>query len=133
MVRTFVVKKSSNKRKKWQVREELPEEEEKNNTNLDESEKEKPKKRAYKKKNVGKLIYFGQEGYRDFTLLYPEKPDEAEKIKKIYINRHKRIEHWDDPNTAGFWAKNMLWNKPTMEESARDIEEKFGYIVKLDI
>ena len=40
--------------------------------------------------------------------------------KKSYIARHKPNQNWKDHTTAGFYAKNILWNKPTIEASIRD-------------
>ena len=28
-------------------------------------------------------------------------------------------------DTAGFWSKNLLWNKPTIQESYNYIKEKY--------
>lgn len=67
-----------------------------------------------------KTIHFGASGYDDFTT----HKDENRKDK--YIKRHQTKENWDDPFKAGFWAKNMLWNKMTMEESAEDIYKQYG-------
>lgn len=61
-----------------------------------------------------KTIHFGATGYSDFTL---HKDPER---KQRYLKRHQ-----NDPNTiqsAGFWARNLLWNKDTLQKSAKDIE-----------
>ena len=50
----------------------------------------------------------------DYTI---NKDDER---KQRYVNRHKKNENWNDINTAGFWSKNILWNKKTITESIRD-------------
>jgi hypothetical protein len=53
-----------------------------------------------------KTIHFGATGYSDFTL---HKDPER---KQRYLKRHQ-----NDPNkidTAGFWARNLLWNKDTL-------------------
>lgn len=69
-----------------------------------------------------KTIHFGASGYDDFTT----HKDENRKDK--YVKRHHK-EDWTDPLKAGFWAKNLLWNRNNIEESAADIEEKFGFKV----
>jgi hypothetical protein len=28
-------------------------------------------------------------------------------------------------DTAGFWSKNILWNKPTIEASLKDVKAKY--------
>lgn len=65
-------------------------------------------------------VSFGARGMSDFT----KHRDEAR--KQLYINRHRATENWNDPLTAGFWAKNILWNKPTIEESLRDTKRRFN-------
>lgn len=70
-----------------------------------------------------KVIHFGASGYEDFTI----HKDEARRVK--YEKRHQKKEDWNDYTKSGFWAKNLLWNKPTLEESAKDIEEKYGFKV----
>ena len=68
-----------------------------------------------------KKIYFGAAGYSDFT----KHKDEARKQR--YINRHKKNENWTKSgiDTPGFWALNLLWNKPTIKESYEDIKKRF--------
>ncbi len=48
--------------------------------------------------------------------------------KENYINRHKSRENWSKSGvlTAGFWSRWLLWNKPTLKESANDIKKRFG-------
>lgn len=72
-----------------------------------------------------KKIHFGQEGASDFT-----KHGDNER-KERYINRHRKRENWDDINTAGFWSKNLLWNKKTLKDSINDINKKYNINAKL--
>lgn len=67
-----------------------------------------------------KTIHFGAKGMSDFT----KHKDKSRKER--YENRHKVNENWNDINTAGFWAKNILWNKSSLSESIRDTEKKFS-------
>ena len=69
--------------------------------------------------NDNKKVSFGATGYSDFTKHKDEEREER------YIARHKVNQDWKDYNTAGFWAKNILWNKPTIEASVRDVNRKF--------
>ena len=69
--------------------------------------------------NDNKKVSFGATGYSDFT------KHKDEERKERYIARHKVNQDWKDYNTAGFWAKNILWNKPTIEASVRDANNKF--------
>jgi len=69
-----------------------------------------------------KKIHFGQKGFTDYTI--NKKPEK----KDLYISRHKKRENWNKSGieTAGFWAKHILWNKPTLRESISDTEKKFN-------
>ncbi len=52
---------------------------------------------------------------------YPDHKDITK--KRNYIARHEVNENWDDPFTAGFWARYILWNKLTLEASVKDTEK----------
>jgi ABC-type Zn uptake system ZnuABC Zn-binding protein ZnuA len=69
-----------------------------------------------------KTISFGQAGASDDT-----KHKDVE-IKDIYITRHKNPENWNDPKTAGFYAKNILWNKPSIRASIEDTNKRYKNI-----
>lgn len=73
-----------------------------------------------------KTIHFGAAGYEDYTT---HKDDDR---KDKYTKRHAGKENWDDPTKAGFWAKNLLWNKPTLEESAEEAGTRYGIKIILD-
>ena len=68
----------------------------------------------------GKKISFGASGYSDFT------QHKDEERKKNYIARHRVNQNWNDLKTAGAWSKNLLWNKPTISESIKSMENKFN-------
>ena len=73
-----------------------------------------------------KAISFGAKGYSDFT----QHKDKARKER--YVKRHRTNEDWTDPKTAGFYAKHILWNRPTIKESIADINKRFKNVhVKL--
>ena len=69
-----------------------------------------------------KTIHFGAVGYEDYSV---HKDPER---KQRYIDRHKSREDWSDHTTAGFYAKNILWNKPTITESIKDTNNRFKNI-----
>lgn len=71
-----------------------------------------------------KKIHFGAKGYNDFTT---HSENNREIRKKSYIARHKYKENWNKSgiNNAGFWARYISWNKPTLKDSIRDTEKKF--------
>lgn len=66
------------------------------------------------KKNI---VSFGQKGMSDYTI------HKDKERKERYINRHKKREDWTDPKTAGFYSKHVLWNKPTIGESIKDMNK----------
>lgn len=67
-----------------------------------------------------KTIHFGAKGMDDFT-----KTGDIEQ-KSRYIQRHKDKENWNDPLTAGFWAKHILWNKTSVQSSLADTKRQFN-------
>lgn len=67
-----------------------------------------------------KTVKFGAYGMSDFT----QHKDEERKMR--YEARHKKTENWDDPGTAGFWSKNLLWNKTTLHASLMDTKKKYN-------
>lgn len=73
----------------------------------------------------GKLVRFGAVGYEDFTMHHDEKR------KQAYLRRHAR-ENWTDAGiqTAGFWARWLLWNLLTIRESAQDIANRFNVSIE---
>ena len=69
-----------------------------------------------------KTVHFGSTGYEDFTT------HKDEKRKQNYMTRHKKNEDWTNPITSGFYAKNILWNKSTIQASINDTNTKFKNI-----
>ena len=68
----------------------------------------------------GKTISFGQKGYEDFTM------HKDPLRKERYISRHRGMgEDWEDPLTAGFHSRWLLWNKPTLQESIDNMNRRF--------
>ena len=68
----------------------------------------------------GKTVHFGATGYKDFTQHGDVKRRES------YLARHRPNENWskDGINTAGFWSRHLLWEKPTVQASARSLSSK---------
>ncbi len=69
---------------------------------------------------TGTKISFGAKGYSDFTI---NKDDQR---KMNYIKRHKINENWNDIEKAGTWSRFILWNKPSLNQSIRDMERIFN-------
>lgn len=70
--------------------------------------------------NKRRTLKIGDSRYQDFTM------HKDSNRKQLYDNRHRSREKWDDPFTAGFWSKWLLWNKKTIKESIKDIENRFN-------
>ena len=68
-----------------------------------------------------KTVHFGDSRYSDYTL---HKDTER---KKAYLARHKK-DNFNNPNYAGFYATNLLWNKPTLKESIQATNKKYKNI-----
>jgi hypothetical protein len=81
-----------------------------------------PSTRAAKKYDaIGPFsVSFGAKGYSDYTI------HGDLKRKENYIKRHQVNEDWGDLTKAGTWSRYLLWNKPTLRESIKDMEKKFN-------
>ena len=74
-----------------------------------------------------KTIHFGASGMSDYT----KHKDKERKAR--YVARHKRGgEKWTKSGikTAGFWSRWLLWNKPSIGGSKKDISSRFGVIFR---
>jgi len=69
-----------------------------------------------------KTIHFGANGMSDYT-----KHKDSDR-QSSYLKRHRVRENWRKSGikTAGFWSRWLLWNKPTISSSIRDIEKRFN-------
>lgn len=72
-----------------------------------------------------KVVHFGQKGAEQ----YPVHKDPER--KRRYLERHSRPhpdgsprEFWDDPYTAGFWSRWVLWNKLSIPASLKEAVAK---------
>ena len=68
-----------------------------------------------------KTVSFGAKGMSDYTI---HKDPER---KARYLARHKATEDWTKSGvkTAGFYSRNILWNKPTVQASVNDLNSKY--------
>ena len=88
----------------------------------------KPEKKFKATINNTKTVHFGAAGMSDYT-----KHKDKDR-KERYIARHKKNENWGASGikSAAFYAKHILWNKPTLSASIKDVNDKFKNIhVKL--
>jgi hypothetical protein len=63
--------------------------------------------------------HFGDDRYEDYT-----KHKDIER-KKRYIARTIN-QPQDNIHSSSFWSLNLLWNKPTLEQSIKDVEKKYN-------
>ena len=69
-------------------------------------------------------IYFGDANMKDYTLFSAQ---EREQRKQNYLSRHKGREDWNDPETAGFWSRWILWGPyPSVSENLKFVRRKFN-------
>ena len=56
----------------------------------------------------------------------------ADKDIYIYISRHQKNQDFSKSgiHTSGFWARWLLWNLPTLQDSIRDVNKGFNMNVK---
>jgi len=68
-----------------------------------------------------RTVSFGASGMSDYTL-------HRDPVRKErYLARHAKREDWERSGlaTPGFWSRWLLWNRPSLEASARDVERRF--------
>ena len=70
----------------------------------------------------GPTVHFGATGYQDFAR------HGDEKRKASYLARHEARETWtlQGVETAGFYARWLLWNKPSLSASIADVNKRFS-------
>ena len=68
-----------------------------------------------------KTLQIGQAGAEDFTT------HGDEKRKQKYIARHQARENHgiSGIDTRGFWSRWLLWEKPSITEAIKNMENKF--------
>jgi hypothetical protein len=54
-----------------------------------------------------------------------------EKLKKAWIARHKNDKNFNNPMSGIYFSRFLLWNKPTLKESIKDVEKKLNVKIKL--
>ena len=83
------------------------------------SPSDKPNKKFEARIDDRRSIHFGAKSYEDYTI--HKDPERKER----YIDRHSKNEDWNNPLTAGFYSRWILWNRPTITESVRDTNRRF--------
>ena len=73
-----------------------------------------------------KTTHFGSASNKDYTIYSKENKKLAEDRKKLYLDRHRKNENWNDYKSAGSLSRYILWNKPTIEASKKDYAKRFN-------
>ena len=72
-------------------------------------------------KGKTKTVSFGQAGAPDYTLT------KDEDRRRLYLQRHRARENWNNPTTAGSLSKHILWGDSTSKkENIKSFKRKFN-------
>ena len=70
-----------------------------------------------------KTIHFGQAGAPDYTIT----KDKSQ--RKRYLDRHRKRENWNKPESAGALSRWILWGPSTSRrENIQSFKKRFGYV-----
>lgn len=86
-------------------------------------------KRLEARINNKKSIHFGLKGGKTFI------DHQDNKLKDAWLKRHKVRENWKKTGieTAGFWSRWILWNRPTLNSSIKALERRFNVKLKSEL
>lgn len=74
-----------------------------------------------------RTVHFGSDSHENFTI----HKDVDRRAR--YLARHRANENWRNPDKSAFWARWLLWNKPTLRGSAQDITKRFPIRIRLEV
>ena len=63
-------------------------------------------------------INFGSPSHENYTT------HKDPKRRSLYIARHAKRENWEDPTTAGFWSRWLLWEEPHLGDAMKSMQHK---------
>jgi len=93
----------------------------------------KNKKYLMEMPDEGHTHHFGSSDYRDYTLMNDSaskfyEPDEAErkKVRAAYRARHRSDKGLGSRHSPAELAWSLLWTKPSLAQSIKYYERKFG-------
>ena len=81
----------------------------------------KPGKK-YQATDGKRTTFFGAAGYSDFT------KNKDEQRKQNYIKRHRKNENWSDVMSAGFLARHVLWEEPTVRGAVEKLNKRYKHV-----
>tara|TARA_R110000823_G_scaffold22228_2_gene66661 strand:- start:211 stop:516 length:306 start_codon:yes stop_codon:yes gene_type:complete len=58
-----------------------------------------------------KTTHFGSAGMSDYTI------NKDKERRKLYLDRHRKRENWDNPLSAGSLSKHILWGDSTSKQT----------------
>ena len=88
--------------------------------------KRKNKKYDLLDENKKYILSFGDARFEDYTM--HKDPDRRER----YLLRHGKEDHTkNNIKSAAFMSAHLLWGKPTLEASIRDVNKRFNINIKL--
>ena len=82
----------------------------------------KPSKKYQATDDKGRTTHFGATGYSDFT------KNKDEQRKQNYIKRHRKNENWSDIMSAGFLARHVLWEEPTIRGAVAKLNKRYKHV-----
>jgi len=75
-----------------------------------------------KDRKTKKTIHFGSAGMSDYTI------HKDKERRQRYLDRHRKNENWNDPQTAGALSRWILWGDSTsLNTNIATFKKKFGY------
>ena len=70
-----------------------------------------------------KTVHFGSAGMDDYT----KTKDKAQ--RKRYLDRHRKNENWNNPESAGALSRWILWGPSTSRrDNIKSFKKRFGYV-----
>jgi len=69
---------------------------------------------------TGQVIHFGAAGYEDYTM-------HGDVMRaRDYLRRHAAREDWNDVTTPGYWARWLLWEKPSLRAAVAALRQRLA-------
>lgn len=69
-----------------------------------------------------KVIHFGSAGMSDYTI------HKDKDRRKRYLDRHRKRENWNNPESAGALSRWILWGPTTSKrDNIKKFKERFKY------
>jgi len=75
---------------------------------------------SYPETTRTKTIHFGSAGMADYTI------SKDKEQRSRYLERHRKRENWNKPDTAGALSRWILWSLPTRQEAIQAYKKRFN-------